>query len=70
MPREFQVHIHDLLVSVLTALLRLERSVSGAQLVAEHSYAPDVHQVVVVVPDDYLGGDVVECPTEGDSLPT
>lgn len=68
MPWELQVNVDDLFVGVLAALLRLEGSVACAQLVAEHTHAPHVDQVVVVVANDDFRRHVVQRSAEGDAL--
>lgn len=68
--RELEVHGQNLLVGLFPAFRGLERSVTGAELVAEDSDTPHIHHLVVLIAQHDLGRDVIEGAAKGASFRT
>lgn len=59
MPGKLQLDVDYFLVGIFPALLGFERSMPSTELVAENAHTPHIHHLVVVLPSDDFGRDVV-----------
>lgn len=68
--RKLQIHTQNLSVGLLPAASGLERSMAGAELIAQHSYTPNIHHLIVISPHNYLWRDIVQGTAKSISLRT
>lgn len=66
--REHQIQRQYLIISLNLVILRLEWSIARAQLKAQNPNTPNIHLLIVVIPNDYLRRHIIESPTESLSL--